>query len=377
MAPRLFPSEKASDNPTGCHLTIFLQTTGTSNTSTEVDPAIFQSITLTMPEAGGLAEINLLRLIAWLASNHLLQPVMGEALNPDSRSHNPTVWLDVEELGLHGLATVKEIAPCPPIDPGPGRVITGTIRHASAEILDLRVKVEPTLSAELPVSAKPKKTGALRAAALGLLALAAPLTTQAVAEVQPSDAPALIQTTGAHPFWSETRQAWVPARELRAGEALRTQSGAAATVASLARQPGSQPVFNLEVETEHVYFVGEAGVLVHNFCGSQNLHHTICKTMGGSKNQKFLAKLSKQQHVDLHKQIDAELAKAGIPLGTRGGTGNGYQDWDRWMKLSPGNQQKALDVLDNVYRQFDAKNSTSVWQSFQNELINGSYTLYP
>ena len=103
-----------------------------------------------------------------------------------------------------------------------------------------------------------RKTSALRAAALGLLALAAPLTTQAVAEVQPSAVPALIQTTGAHPFWSETRQAWVLARELRAGEALRTQSGAAATVASRARLSGSQPVFNLEVETEHVYFVGEA-----------------------------------------------------------------------------------------------------------------------
>jgi len=143
-----------------------------------------------------------------------------------------------------------------------------------------------------PTSAKPKKTGALRAAALGLLALAAPLNAQAGAEVQPPDAPALIQTTGAHPFWSETRQAWVPARELRAGEELRTQSGAAATVASLVRQPGSQPVFNLEVETEHVYFVGEAGVLVHNSCPRQlrwnnkigkKFENDVYAALGGAK----------------------------------------------------------------------------------------------
>lgn len=67
----------------------------------------------------------------------------------------------------------------------------------------------------------------------------------------------------------------MPARELRAGEELRTQSGAAATVASLVRQPGSQPVFNLEVETEHVYFVGEAGVLVHNACPVQALVNKV------------------------------------------------------------------------------------------------------
>jgi Pretoxin HINT domain len=73
-----------------------------------------------------------------------------------------------------------------------------------------------------------------------------------------------IHTTGAHPFWSETRHAWVSARDLQAGEELRSQDGEEMRVASLGRIPGAQPVFNLEVESEDVYFVSEAGVLVHN-----------------------------------------------------------------------------------------------------------------
>ena len=137
-----------------------------------------------------------------------------------------------------------------------------------------------------------------------MLALAAPLTAQAEVEVLPPDAPALIQTTGAHPFWSETRQAWVPARELRAGEELRTQSGAAVTVASLACQPGSQPVFNLEVETEHVFFVSDAGVLVHNSCFTSSY---IDKLVLGSKNAKKFQTRAPAELKRLRLEFDKEV----------------------------------------------------------------------
>jgi Pretoxin HINT domain len=116
---------------------------------------------------------------------------------------------------------------------------------------------------------------------LGLMALLMPVASavQAASLPQSSQAAALfccphsavdsqvevaIHTTGAHPFWSETRHAWVSARDLQAGEELRSQDGEELRVASLGRIPGEQAVYNLTVETEHVYFVSEAGVLVHN-----------------------------------------------------------------------------------------------------------------
>ena len=56
------------------------------------------------------------------------------------------------------------------------------------------------------------------------------------------------------------------AGSLRIGERLQTLHGNTKTVVAIQKLPrsGPQPVFNLEVHDEHVYFVGEDGVLVHN-----------------------------------------------------------------------------------------------------------------
>ncbi len=70
-----------------------------------------------------------------------------------------------------------------------------------------------------------------------------------------------------HRFYSETRQEWVAAQELRIGECLRTRSGQVATLESMGLKAGEHRVYNLEVEQEHHYFVGEVGVLVHNGYG--------------------------------------------------------------------------------------------------------------
>ena len=56
------------------------------------------------------------------------------------------------------------------------------------------------------------------------------------------------------------------AGELREGERLRTLNGTAEIV-STARKPGVHRVYNLEVQTEHTYFVSKIGVLVHNVAG--------------------------------------------------------------------------------------------------------------
>jgi Pretoxin HINT domain len=73
--------------------------------------------------------------------------------------------------------------------------------------------------------------------------------------------------TARHPIWSLDRGAWVSTGELEIGERL---SGRAGPVRVVARTLCAQPeeVYNLEVEGEHCYRVGEQGILVHNSSAS-------------------------------------------------------------------------------------------------------------
>jgi hypothetical protein len=68
----------------------------------------------------------------------------------------------------------------------------------------------------------------------------------------------VLEPTPPHRFYSETRQDWVAAGELRIGECLRTASGLAVSVESIGFKAGEHRVYNLEVEQEHQFYVGEA-----------------------------------------------------------------------------------------------------------------------
>jgi len=128
------------------------------------------------------------------------------------------VDLDLEELGASGPARVLSIEPCPPIQPGDGgRVVTGTFAHASANVVDLYVE---GLSEPVGVTAN-------------------------------------------HLFWSADREDFVAAGLLRVGERLSGFDGEP-RVAKVAPRSGAERVYNLEVEGEHAYYVGERGLLVHN-----------------------------------------------------------------------------------------------------------------
>jgi hypothetical protein len=119
-----------------------------------------------------------------------------------------------------GNAQVLEIANCPPIaaNPGPGfQIVTGTFRHEAAQTLDISVEDE----------LKP------------------------------------IGTTPNHPIWSVDREAFVRADNLTVGERLQTLNGIARITNITARGP-PEPVYNLEVQVKHTYFVADSGVLVHN-----------------------------------------------------------------------------------------------------------------
>ena len=136
-------------------------------------------------------------------------------------SHNAyagtTIHLDLEEMGASGPAKVVNIGRAPPLAKGPGQIVTGTFSHSAGNVINLYVA--------------------------GL------------------DQP--IGTTDNHPFWSEDRQAFIPAGELQSGEHLRTENGNLLAVTASSPRV-ADAVFNLEVNTEHVYFVSSDAVLVHN-----------------------------------------------------------------------------------------------------------------
>ncbi len=55
--------------------------------------------------------------------------------------------------------------------------------------------------------------------------------------------------------------------DLRVGERIKNLSGDTVWVQQKLPRPGPTPVYNLEVQDEHVYYVGANGVLVHNSTG--------------------------------------------------------------------------------------------------------------
>jgi len=136
-------------------------------------------------------------------------------------------------MAIRGLALVLSIGPCPAIEPpeAGGRVVTGTFVTERAEIV--RVWLE---GATEPIGATPS-----------------------------------------HPFYSKDRSGWVPAGELREGEAVRTLA-AAAKVERI--EPAAEPttVYNFEVHRSHTYYVGSDQVWVHNPCfnsGGSSVHVSV------------------------------------------------------------------------------------------------------
>ena len=73
-----------------------------------------------------------------------------------------------------------------------------------------------------------------------------------------------IGSTPNPPFWSEDKQDFVRADELKVGEKLRQADGSLASVVRLIPRAGTHDVFNLEVQVDHTYHVSASGVLVHN-----------------------------------------------------------------------------------------------------------------
>ena len=131
------------------------------------------------------------------------------------------VELDLEEMGASGPAFVTNIECCPTVEDSDGRVVTSTFRHApSHQILDVTFEGESE--------------------AMGV--------------------------TDNHPFWSVDEQVFMPIGEMKVGDLVQTFHGDTKRIESKLPRPGPETVYNMEVWGEHVYFVGEQGLLAHNTC---------------------------------------------------------------------------------------------------------------
>jgi hypothetical protein len=256
-------------------------------------------------ENGGELRIELLRPLSWLLAQ---EAAAGEVL-----------WLDIDELDIHGPALVVEIGPSPEIESGPGNVVTGRFIHQAVEgsaLLDIAFE------------------GA-----------------EGVDGVTPN-----------HPFWSVDEREFVRADRLTVGERVDTAHGRAAVAHVAWRRAGPDTLlYNLETHGEHVYRVGREGVLVHNAgdtCPtSPRLHHPIPQFLGGNRTQP-LTPLTRALHDEFHRMLHNNLQRRFPELHGLGGP-NGSRT--RWLDefTENGTQNAAFRILQRTARQFDRMHGTS------------------
>jgi hypothetical protein len=174
----------------------------------EPDQATWAKLSITVERsAGGIVDAEIIRPRSWILESGLCAGRM--------------LPLNLPELEVSGLALVTAIDDCPPIADGEGSVVTA--RFVTREV-------------------------------------------HVVASVDVLGADGTVETitgTTIHPVWSVDRQEWVPLSELSEDETLQGLDGLAVVLGvSLSRV--SEPVYNIEVHGEHVYQVGELGLVVHN-----------------------------------------------------------------------------------------------------------------
>ncbi|MFJ8476404.1 polymorphic toxin-type HINT domain-containing protein [Kitasatospora sp. NPDC094011] len=82
----------------------------------------------------------------------------------------------------------------------------------------------------------------------------------------PDGGTSTLTATDNHPFWAQNSARWTDAADLRPGDTLRTDTGAAVRVDSVRHRSASAPAYNLTVDELHTYYVlaGDTPVLVHN-----------------------------------------------------------------------------------------------------------------
>jgi hypothetical protein len=158
-----------------------------------------------------------------------------DSITAEGLSVGRTLDAYIPEFDVQGEFTVASISACPTPASGPGQLVTSRFIHENAEVWDLTLEGSP----------------------------------------EP------LGTTSSHPFWSVDRESFIPASDLQPGERLQLADGTTRAVQTLTKRRGRTTVYNIEVDAEHVFYVGQDGVLVHNNCGPDDLvtvfHYTDAK----------------------------------------------------------------------------------------------------
>lgn len=108
----------------------------------------------------------------------------------------------------------------------------------------------------------------------------------------------LITATPGHRFWLPDRREWVEARALVAGTPLLDLHGARRCVEAVGARLAEVPTFNLLVDGEHNYFVGQGGFLVHNGKNIDELIDSIFRDELKTPPQPFLTRFYVIVHAD-------------------------------------------------------------------------------
>jgi hypothetical protein len=198
--------------------------------ATAVDPRSWRKLTI----RAGKWEVQTLRPVGWLDANNVSS---GASIRLAS-----VVDLGEMPQAADLAGAVESIEPCPAIAAGPGRVVLTTVSHVDDFVFDL------TLT-----------NASGRTEAVGV--------------------------TGGHRYYDPVA-GWTQVKDLQPGQVLRGDRGDL-TVLALARRSGSQRVFNMAVEADHVYYVGGFGALVHNGCDEEEPY--VVQT-GGNTATNALAK---------------------------------------------------------------------------------------
>ena len=172
----------------------------------EPNESTWQHVTLTIErDDGATVDVELLRPSTWIEQNGL--------------TANQRLPIHIPELEVSGLATVHSVESCPTLAVGEGSFVTGRF---------VTRRVEQTSELELEDGST-------------------------------------IEGTPIHPVWSLDRNDWTPFGDLQDGELLQSEFG---PIAVTKRRVHNKPtaVYNIEVHGEHVYQIGELGLLVHNAC---------------------------------------------------------------------------------------------------------------
>jgi hypothetical protein len=109
-----------------------------------------------------------------------------------------------------------------------------------------------------------------------------------------------VEGTLIHPIWSVDHNDWVSISDLEPGERLQGAEGIL-YVESIDLVRRNVSVYNIEVHGEHVYQVGELGLLVHNTCAGY--HHFALRAWGSHVpyGPKYLAWLDAAEHTAIHR----------------------------------------------------------------------------